>query len=157
MKKKCKRKVKIVKKMRDDTIVRALKKFCADLLGTHFTIYTDHRTLECFQGQRDLSRRQAWWQEFLTEYNFKVVYVKGGNNTVADVLSRMLEEGEGTFRTTAAVLNVSADPKISEDIRVGYSSDTVTHRDGLLSFIGSNPFLPPVSNDIVTKIGRAHV
>ena len=26
----------------------------------------------------------------------------------------------------------------------------VAHRDGLLSFIGSNPFLPPVSNDIVT-------
>ena len=27
-------------------IVQALKKFCAELLGTHFTIYTDHRTLE---------------------------------------------------------------------------------------------------------------
>ena len=26
----------------------------------------------------------------------------------------------------------------------------VAHRDGLLSFIGPNPFLPPVSNDIVT-------
>ena len=26
----------------------------------------------------------------------------------------------------------------------------VAHRDGLLSFIGSNPFLPPVSNNIVT-------
>ena len=40
-------------------IVRALKKFQADLLGTHFTIFTDHRTLECFQGQQDLSQRQA--------------------------------------------------------------------------------------------------
>ena len=31
-------------------IVRALRKFRADLLGTHFTVYTDHRMLECFRG-----------------------------------------------------------------------------------------------------------
>lgn len=37
------------------TIVRALKRFHANLLGTHFTVYTDHQMLECFQGQRDLS------------------------------------------------------------------------------------------------------
>ena len=138
-------------------IVRALKKFRADLLGTRFTIYTDHRTLECFQGQRDLSRRQARWQEFLAEYDFKIVYVKGGDNTVADALSRMPEEGEGTFGTTAAVLNVSADPKISEDIRVGYSSDAFCQRilnnlesfpaikvvDGLI-YIGSRLVVPRV-------------
>jgi len=52
-------------------IVRALRRFRADLLGTHFTVYTDHRTLECFQGQRGLSRQ-----------------VKGEENTVADVLSQ---------------------------------------------------------------------
>ena len=26
--------------------------------------------------------RQAWWQEFLTKYDFKIAYVKGGDNTV---------------------------------------------------------------------------
>ena len=52
-------------------IMRALKRFHADLLGTHFTVYTDHQTLECFKGQRDMSRRQARWQELLAEYNFK--------------------------------------------------------------------------------------
>ena len=36
-------------------IVRALKKFRPELLGTEFTVYTDHQTLECFQGQRKLS------------------------------------------------------------------------------------------------------
>ena len=59
-------------------IVWVLKKFHADLLGTQFMIYTDHCTLECFQGQRDLSQRQARWQEFLSEYDFEIVYVKGG-------------------------------------------------------------------------------
>ena len=104
-------------------IVRALKKFRAELLGTHFTICTDHRTLECFQGQCNLSRRQVRWQEFLAEYDFEIHYVRGEDNTVADVLSRMPEEGEGDFQVTAAVLMVTTDPKISEDIRTGYTSD----------------------------------
>ena len=76
-------------------IVQVLKKFHAELLGARFTVYTDHRTLECFQGQRDLSWRQARWQEFLADYDFSIEYFKGGENTVADVLSRMPEEEEG--------------------------------------------------------------
>jgi hypothetical protein len=104
-------------------IVRALKRFRPELLGTTFTVYTDHRTLECFQGQRELSRRQARWQEFLAEYDFKIEYVKGEENTVADALSRMPEGGEETVKPVATVLTVSTDPKISEAIRVGYQTD----------------------------------
>jgi hypothetical protein len=37
-------------------IVRALKKWRIELLGTPFTVYTDHRTLEKFLTQRELSR-----------------------------------------------------------------------------------------------------
>ena len=108
-------------------IVRALKKFRSDLLGTHFFVYTDHRTLECFQRQRDLSKRQARWQEFLADYDFSIEYVKGGRNTVADALSRMPEGGEGgpvdEPETVAAVLRVTTDPKISAEIRSGYQTD----------------------------------
>ena len=42
-------------------IIRALKKWRSDLLGTHFIVYTDHRTLENFDTQKDLSRRQLRW------------------------------------------------------------------------------------------------
>ena len=138
-------------------IVRALKRFRADLLGTHFTVYTDHRTLECFQGQRDLSRRQARWQEFLAEYDFAIMYVKGGENTVADALSRMPEEGEGTPKAVASVLTVSTDPKLSAAIKSGYESDPFCRKvmanldsfpmikvvDGLI-FIGSRLVVPRV-------------
>ena len=40
-------------------VIRALKKWRVDLLGSPFFIYTDHKTLENFTTQRDLSRRQA--------------------------------------------------------------------------------------------------
>lgn len=37
-------------------IVRTLKKWRVNLLGTTFTVYTDHRTLENFDTQKHLSR-----------------------------------------------------------------------------------------------------
>ncbi len=37
-------------------IVRALKKWCVDLLGVSFIVFIDHRTLENFNHQRHLSR-----------------------------------------------------------------------------------------------------
>ena len=40
-------------------IIRALKKWHVDLLGSPFFIYTDHKTLQNFNVQKDLSRRQA--------------------------------------------------------------------------------------------------
>ena len=70
-------------------IIRALKKWRTDLIGVPFFIYTDHKTLQNFETQRDLSRRQARWMEFLSQYDGKIIYVKGEDNTVADALSRL--------------------------------------------------------------------
>ena len=70
-------------------IIRALKKWRTDLIGVPFTIFTDHKTLENFHSQRELSRRQARWMEFLSQYDGKIVYVKGESNSVADALSRI--------------------------------------------------------------------
>lgn len=70
-------------------IVRALKKWRTDLIGTPFFVYTDHRTLEYFHIQRDLSRQQLRWNEVLADYEGKIVYIKGDDNTVADALSRV--------------------------------------------------------------------
>src|ERR1700728_3471708 len=68
-------------------VVRALKKWRTDLLGSPVLVYTDHRTLENFGSQKDLSRRQARWQEFMADFDLTFVYVKGEDNFVADALS----------------------------------------------------------------------
>jgi len=69
-------------------ILRALRRWKVDLLGSEFFVYTDHRTLLNFNTQMNLSRRQARWMEELSIYDCKFVYVKGEVNTVADALSR---------------------------------------------------------------------
>jgi hypothetical protein len=70
-------------------IIRVLKKWRADLLGGPISIFTDHRMLENFDTQRDLSHRQARWQEFMAQFEMKIYYVKGKDNTVADALSHL--------------------------------------------------------------------
>ena len=40
-------------------IIQALKKWRVDLLGSEFFIYMDHKTLENFNTQKDLSCHQA--------------------------------------------------------------------------------------------------
>ena len=69
-------------------IIRAVKKWKYDLIGTPFFVYTDHKTLLNFATQKDLSQRQAHWMETLSSYECKFVYVKGEDNSMADALSR---------------------------------------------------------------------
>lgn len=79
-------------------IIRALKKWRLDLLGTHVDVFTDHRTLENFQNQRDLSRRQALWAEYMSQYDINIHYIKGEDNLAADALSRCVVQTQGLGR-----------------------------------------------------------
>jgi RNase H-like domain found in reverse transcriptase len=70
-------------------LVRALKKWQSDLLGSQFYVYTDHRTLENFDTQKDLLQLQARWMEHLSQFDMTIHYIRGEDNTDADALSRM--------------------------------------------------------------------
>lgn len=85
-------------------IVRALKKWRVDLIGVPFTVFTDHRTLENFHEQKHLSRRQARWQEFLSQYDFDIVYVAGKDNVAADCMSRYPDPPTFIDRSTIGAL-----------------------------------------------------
>lgn len=71
-------------------IVLALRTWRHLLLGSEFTIQcnTDHRPLQHFLRQSNLSPRQVRWQTFLSEYNLEIAYVPGATNNFADGLSR---------------------------------------------------------------------
>ena len=68
-------------------IIHALGKWCTDLLGYHFEIWTDHKTLEHFNSQKDLSHHPVHWMEFLSQYNTSINYIPGDKNCAADTLS----------------------------------------------------------------------
>lgn len=45
------------------------------LVGHHFPIRSDHRTLENFNTQPHLSRRQLRWSETLANYDYDMIYI----------------------------------------------------------------------------------
>jgi hypothetical protein len=124
-------------------IVRALKKWRSDLLGSEFIVYTDHRTLENFESQKDLSRRQARWMEHLSQFDMSIHYICGEDNTVADALSWLpldnaedapddIDVADSPLRLNCwlngkivcnATLAISMDQSFLDNVREGYSHD----------------------------------
>lgn len=70
-------------------IVWAIKYFRPYIYGRTFTIMTDHKPLIYLFSLKDPSSRLLKFRLTLEEYNFKIVYVPGKNNPVADALSRI--------------------------------------------------------------------
>jgi hypothetical protein len=124
-------------------IVRALKKWRSDLLGSEFYVYTNHRTLENFDTQKDLSRRQARWMEHLSQFDMTIHYIHREDNTMADVLSRLpadtpdepsedvdvadpplrWESWLGKKHPCNAILTISADECFLRDVCEGHKHD----------------------------------
>ncbi|SJL14216.1 uncharacterized protein ARMOST_17672 [Armillaria ostoyae] len=73
------------------------------LQGLNFTWITDHKGLLHLYNQKILSGRQARWLEKLGEFDFKVEYVPGAENVLADALSRLWSnESPGTVHGRGA-------------------------------------------------------
>lgn len=58
------------------------------LLGSKFTVYSDHKPLTSLVRGAPNNARQTRWQLALQEFDFEIVYKPGKDNTVADCLSR---------------------------------------------------------------------
>lgn len=79
-------------------VVEAVQHFAFYLYGRRFEIVTDHRGLESLRTGRQLNRRVFNWALKLAEFDFAIRYRPGGQNVVADELSRCFGEcsAEGT-------------------------------------------------------------
>ena len=71
-------------------------------------VYNDHKNLQYFQSARVLSRRQARWAQFLTHFDFIILYRPGMQQGKADALSRRsymeLQPGEAAFENQKQIL-----------------------------------------------------
>ncbi|XP_016185837.1 uncharacterized protein LOC107627521 [Arachis ipaensis] len=72
-------------------MVHCLRTWRHYLLSSHFIVKTDNVATSYFQTQKNLSPKQARWQDFLAEFDFEFEYKAGKTNVVADALSRKAE------------------------------------------------------------------
>ena len=129
-------------------VMHALTKWRHFLLGQHFDLRTDHRSLQYIFTQPNLNARQRRWMEFLCEYNFEVKYVQGKENKVADALSRRRHELSSLTLTVnlkeKIIQNLITDPWFFDVKSVIESGSNLEGRyegysinsDGLLIFRG---------------------
>lgn len=69
-------------------IVCALKQWRVFILGREVTILTDHKALSFLTSCKLLNGRLTRWALYIQEFGLKIEYVKGKENTIADILSR---------------------------------------------------------------------
>jgi hypothetical protein len=75
-------------------IVKSLEERRPESLGAQepLKIFTDHKNLEYFTTTKVLNQRQVRWSEFLSQFNFRIVYRPGSRATSPDTLSRKSED-----------------------------------------------------------------
>jgi hypothetical protein len=71
-------------------IIKALEEWRPECDGAAypFKLITDHKNLEYFVTKKLLNTRQAPWSEFLTRFDYEIVYHPGKSNGKADALTR---------------------------------------------------------------------
>jgi hypothetical protein len=71
-------------------IIEAFRKWRPELISarSRIEVYSDHRSLEYFMTTKILTAKQVRWMEFLSDFNFRIMYTAGKNNQKADILSR---------------------------------------------------------------------
>lgn len=71
-------------------VVWTITKFSRYLYGRHFSIETDHKPLTVLKTAKSINNRVARWGLTLQEYNFTIKPIKGTENILADILSRLV-------------------------------------------------------------------
>ncbi|GBG60312.1 hypothetical protein CBR_g4267 [Chara braunii] len=90
------------------------------LLGRFFYLRTDHQTLKWIKTQPALSDALKRWIEVIDQYDFKLEYLKGEYNKVADALSRRADY------LGALVSDFGVSDEVTQSLVGAYQEDPVT-------------------------------
>jgi RNase H-like domain found in reverse transcriptase/Reverse transcriptase (RNA-dependent DNA polymerase)/Integrase zinc binding domain/Chromo (CHRromatin Organisation MOdifier) domain/Retroviral aspartyl protease len=115
-------------------IIVAVKTWRHYLMGNHFIIKTDHQSLQLFHKKKleELTGRQARWSETLQSYDYKIEYVPGPSNVVADALSRRSDHMPAALNLTNTTTPTRNETPLIDQITEAYRHDT-TCQDILLN------------------------
>ena len=75
------------------TIYKSIKRFAFYITGAKTTVFGDHKPLKnFFEGGMNIAKLDKWSLE-LQEFNISLEFIQGKLNKIADVISRLKNEG----------------------------------------------------------------
>lgn len=101
-------------------ITTAVKKWRHYLLGRHFRIYTDQKSLCGLLSQVVQTPAQHKWLMKLLGFDYEIIYTLGKSNVVADALSRVVEPAAVVFQAF-----FECQPLIGDQLRTFYASHPI--------------------------------
>lgn len=119
-------------------LTKSVQKWRHYLLGSEFTIRTDHYSLKNLLAQSIQSPEQQYFLTRLLGFTFKFMYKKGKDNIVADALSRLpaTEEELGQLASlTSSIISDWADRILQEN----KSDPWIIEKGNKLNHDGSDP------------------
>ena len=69
-------------------VAQACKHFAVYILGSHVTIYSDHKPLKYISTMVNDNKRLMRWISNIQQFNYSIEYIPGKDNVPADALSR---------------------------------------------------------------------
>ena len=139
-------------------IVYAVQKLRPYLLGSKFTIMTDHKPLKHLFTAEMRNPRIQRWAIIIDEYGCDIKYVTGRQNTVADSLSRLEPQRDEDEPINVAIIDSDHAPRVELDPTVeACSSDENTDpKKKFQEFLAKHPDIETLQSedDEIQKIIR---
>jgi hypothetical protein len=136
------------------SIVLALKQWKSTLLGSTYTIFTDHKTILFLCSQEERSPRQVRWLSELSPFGkWNVKYLEGEKNIVADALSRVAMPDEpakpdSVIHILAVTINQESEAKVvrapAEHFQQGVPQAKFALVVSVIEFVPNTDFLSKV-------------
>ncbi|GFX52904.1 transposon Tf2-6 polyprotein [Trichonephila clavipes] len=145
-------------------IYTALNFFRPFLLGRKFKVFTDHKPLAGFLCNKNPSSKILRWKLALEEFNYDIHYIRGSLNSVADHLSRCINNITIALPHSKDLIKMQhEDPVLSPIIQKIDQNDVspqvsnyFINGEGLLCHLSKRPSRSPRSNTTRKQVCIPH-
>ncbi|GFT57400.1 retrovirus-related Pol polyprotein from transposon 412 [Trichonephila clavipes] len=145
-------------------IYTALNFFRPFLLGRKFKVFTDHKPLAGFLSNKNPSSKILRWKLALEEFNYDIHYIRGSLNSVADHLSRYINNITIALTDSKDFINMQREDSVLRTIIQKIDQNDVSPQiskyfingEGLLCHLSKRPSRSPRSNTTRKQVCIPH-
>ncbi|GFW36278.1 retrovirus-related Pol polyprotein from transposon 17.6 [Trichonephila clavipes] len=145
-------------------IYTALNFFRPFLLGRKFKVFTDHKPFAQFFSNKNTSSKILRWKLALEEFNYDIHYIRGFLNSVADHLSRNINNITIALPDSKDLINMQHEDSVLSTIIQNIDQNDVIPQisnyfingEGLLCHLSKRPSRSPRSNTTRKQVCIPH-